>query len=218
MFRFPQIQFENFSFLLGILFAGLLLWGFTKLRKMIKNQRAEKESGIGSIPQSASSPKPVSIDQNLSSQKLQNNIADIYRRELFFFAQKQHLAAKYCPLQEILIEPNLVAAPYEVDPLLPYPPETLTSQVVPYLPDFPEFISQYPIPKISAFDTLRNGVNIVLYGQAGSGKSVALANLVSVICSVSPSVDEIRTRIPIYLHWLDLNFSPKWNRIRLMFY
>jgi HEAT repeat protein len=209
MFRSIQFHFDNFSFLLGIAFAGLLWWGIIKLREMIKNQRAEKETGVGSVQEPVSSLKPVAIDQNLSSQKLQNNIADIYRRELFFFAQKQHLAAKYCPLQEILIEPNLVAAPYEVDPLLPYPPETLTSQVVPYLPDFPEFISQYPIPKISTYDSLRNGVNIVIYGQAGSGKSVALANLVTVICSDSSSLDEVRSRIPIYLHWLDLNYSPQ---------
>ncbi len=162
-------------------------------------------------PLPASPPVNVSIDKDLSTQKLQNNISDIYRRELFFFAQKQHLAAKFCPLQEILIDPDLVAPPYEVDPLLPYPPETLTSQVVPYLPDFPGFISQYPIPRISVLDTLRNGVNIVIYGQAGTGKSVALANLVSVICRDPIGVDEVKTRIPIYLHWFDINFSPQMD-------
>ncbi len=43
MFRFPQIQFENFSFILGILFAGLLFWVIIKLRDLVKKQRAEKE-------------------------------------------------------------------------------------------------------------------------------------------------------------------------------
>ena len=211
MFRFPPIRFDNFSFLFGILFAVLLWWAFTKLRALIKNQREEKENPVAPLPETSTAPKPVNVDQNLSSQKLQNNIAEIYRRELFFFAQKQHLAAKYCPLQEVLIEPNLVAAPYEVDPLLPYPPETLTSQIVPYLPDFPEFISQYPIPKISAYDALRNGVNIVIYGEAGSGKSVVLANLISRICSDSSGLDEVKSRIPIYLHWLDLRYSPQMD-------
>ena len=212
MFRFPQIQFENFSFIFGILFAGLLFWVIIKLRDLVRKQRAEKEpEEVSKVPVAASPPVNVSIDKDLPSQKLQNNIADIYRRELFFFAQKQHLAAKFCPLQEIIIEPDLVATPYELDPLLPYPPETLTSQVVPYLPDFPGFISQFPIPKISALDTLRNGVNIVIYGQAGSGKSVALANLVSVICRDPIGVDEVKSRIPIYLHWLDINYSPQMD-------
>ncbi len=209
MFRFPEIQFDNFSFLLGILFAGLLFFAIYKLRDMLLKHRAEKDSGeISAQPQTVPNPASISIDKDLSKQKLQNNISDLYRRDLFFFAQKQHLAAKFCPLQEILIEPDLVAAPFEIDPSLPYPPETLTSQVVPYLPDFPDFISQFPIPKISALDSLRNGVNIIIYGQAGTGKSTALANLVSVICRDPVGVDEVKSRIPIYLHWLDLNYSP----------
>ena len=207
MFRFPQIRFDNFSFLLGIVFALVLWWVFTKLREMIKKQRsgeAEKEADLSQpIPQKESSLPPA----GLSTQKLQNNIADVYRRELFFHAQKQHLGAKYCPLQEILIEPDLIAAPYEVDPLIPFPPETLTSQIVPYLPDFPDFISQFPFPRIAAIDALRNGVNIIVYGAAGSGKSVVLANLVSKICVETSAVDEVRSRIPIYLDWLDLDFN-----------
>ncbi len=209
MFRIPEIQFDNFSFLLGILFAGLLLFAIFKLRDMLKKQRAEKDAvEISASPQTPTNLTSITLDKGLSTQKLQNNISDIYRRDLFFFAQKQHLAAKYCPLQEILIEPDLVAAPFEIDPSLPYPPETLTSQVVPYLPDFPEFISQFPIPKISALDSLRNGVNIIIYGQAGTGKSTALANLVSVICRDPSGMDEVKSRIPIYLHWLDINFVP----------
>lgn len=208
MFRFPQIRFDNFSFILGIVFALLIWWLYSRLREMIQKQRAERSEQAPLAPDPVQSPQKASFTaQNLPPQKLQNNVADIYRRELFFFAQKQHLLAKYCPLQEILIEPDLIATPYEVDPLIPFPPETLTSQIVPYLPDFPEFISQYPFPRISAIDTLRNGVNIVVYGPAGSGKSVVLANLTSTMCVEYDKVDEVKSRIPIYLHWLDLDYA-----------
>jgi len=207
MFRFPSIRFDNFSFILGIIFAVLLWWVITKIRELITKQRSEKSVDEPVLAEPDKVHKAIPAAINLPPQKLQNNIGDIYRREIYFFAQKQHLAAKYCPLHEILIEPDLIAAPYEVDPTIPFPPETLTSQIVPYLPDFPEFISQYPFPRISAFDALRNSVNVVVYGQAGCGKSIVLANLASMMCVNYTTLDEVKSRIPIYLHWLDLDYE-----------
>jgi HEAT repeat protein len=206
--RFLQFQFDNFSFILGLIFAVSLWWAISRIRELINKEGVEKTTKEQVLPEPVKIQKATTTTTvNLPPQKLQNNIGDIYRREIYFFAQKQHLAAKYCPLHEILIEPNLIAAPYEMDPTIPFPPETLTSQIVPYLPDFPEFISQFPFPRISAIDTLRNGVNIVVYGPSGSGKSVVLANLASAMCVDYNKVDEVKSRIPIFIHWLDLDYE-----------
>jgi hypothetical protein len=195
MFRLPTFRFEQFSFILGLLAGALLWWIISKVR--------------GYVP---AVKKEVKEQKEVIEIKKQTGINEIYKRELFVFSQKQHLASRYFSLNEILIEPDFLAPPYVIDPTIPLPPETLTSQIVPYLPDWPEFVSQYPYPRISILETLRNGVNIVVYGQAGTGKSTALAHLVSQITRPQSQTVGISSRIPIYLHYLDIDFDPKKPR------
>ena len=195
MFRLPSFRFEQFSFILGIFAGALLWWIVSKVR--------------GYVP---AVKKEVKEQKEVVQIKKQTSINEIYKRELFLYSQKQHLAAQYFPLNEILIEPDLLAPPYVIDPTIPLPPETLTSQIVPYVPDWPEFVSQYPFPRISALEALRNGVNVVIYGQAGSGKSTALANLASQITKPQTATGPMPTRVPIFLHYLDIDFDPKKPR------
>lgn len=195
MFRLPSFRFEQFSFIIGLIAGALLWWIISKVR--------------GYVP---AVKKEVKEQKEVVEIKKQTGVNEVYKRELFVYAQKQHLANRYFSLNEILIEPDLLAPPYLIDPTIPLPPETLTSQIVPYIPDWPEFVSQYPYPRISLLEALRNGVNIVVYGQAGSGKSVALANLVSKITRPQSSSTNIISRIPIYLHYHDVDFDPQKPR------
>ena len=128
-----------------------------------------------------------------------------YRKELYRYVQANHIAANLFSLDEILIEthilpPKLIPFPGEEPP-----PEDVTTQSIPYTPDFPELATAYNMRYLTLDEAMSEGANILLMGQPGSGKTVALSALTSRVLIKEPRVGALAEYIPIFLHASELN-------------
>ena len=88
--------------------------------------------------------------------------------------QGLHVAAPLFPLEDVILEPRLLAWPT----LVPPDETPLVSQVHqewPYLPDEPMLGTAYRTPSLTLPQALQEGASLLLMGPAGSGKTVALA-------------------------------------------
>lgn len=91
------------------------------------------------------------------------------------FAQRWHVAASLFPLEEILVEPQLLSPPNSPD-LDPLEARTDTTDwAIPYLPEWPELGSRLGSPTLTLAQALSGGCNLAITGRPGTGKSVALA-------------------------------------------
>ncbi len=189
MFKLANFRFDILSFIAGFLISSLFWWLSTKfkgwfprlialIRKQIKEARDRNFTGIDAI-----------LRQNT------------YRR-----AQHMHLAQALFSLDEILVIPQLLAPPLSiVNPESDSQVETIADQVVPYLPDWPELPAQYSVSRLKIHQAIKNGANIAIIGQPGSGKTVALAHLACQISLRVPLIEELSSAIPLFVHYLDID-------------
>lgn len=186
MFGF-DFQFEQISFWLGFAAATLFWWlistlikSWPKVKGFISQQREiEKQRRI------------AGLDAQIREKMLQR-------------AQKLHLASALFPLDDILVTPTLVAPPRSTDPEKPEDHQPLISRVIPYAPHWPEMASNLCAPTLSLLDALQNKADIAIIGQPGSGKTVALAHLVSVIARRTSSSAVGTNSTPFLIHVNDL--------------
>jgi HEAT repeat protein len=129
---------------------------------------------------------------------------DRYRLELIQYAQMMHTAKALFALDEIVVEPRLLAPPAPPDPEKgdSVPEDTLS--IVPNLPDWNYLSAVYQAPTISLADALRSGVNVLITGHPGSGKTTALAYLAIRVALADPAVGELASLTPIFIHAADL--------------
>jgi len=187
---FRNFELEKISFFLGFLTATVLWFVISKLRvwlpdiisnvnKYIKNYRSLQTSG------------------------LQNAI----RNEAFSRAQKNHIAKDLFALNEILIEPELLVQPilFQEDESKYF--ESEISNLVPFTPDFPFISRNINVPRISITEAIQKNADLVICGASGSGKTVALAHLVSSLAIKNPNCGLSSSKIPFYLdiHDVDIN-------------
>ncbi|MCC6146498.1 MAG: HEAT repeat domain-containing protein [Anaerolineaceae bacterium] len=125
-------------------------------------------------------------------------------------AQHAHLASSLFPLDDILIPPRLVTPPTQEIPNSNPQPAPYIDQFLPYLPEFPELTANFAHTTISLSQALGNGANLLLIGQPGSGKTVALAHLTAQMArsKTNSSIENSRPEVPIFLHVLDLELPP----------
>lgn len=183
-------QFDRISFWLGFLGATLFWWAVSRIRPLL----------------------PVFRDQirryfNLVSRRNFATVENHLRREVLRSAQRQHLAASLFSLDDILITPWLFAPPSGQDPGNSPASTSIASQVVPYLPDWPELAAPYGVPLLSPAQALQSGRNLVLIGRPGCGKTVALAHLASQLSRKEEALGGCAEAVPIYLHILDIDFQ-----------
>jgi hypothetical protein len=184
--RFPFL-FDPFSFLSGFVIAGIFWWMVARARpawqELSRSFREQQET--------AQSQRTSSVEEN-------------HRRMTLRRAQGMHLAAPFFALDEILLEPRLLAPPPHVEPDGPLATENVVTQTLPYLPTWPELAAIYRAPTLTLGEALSGGQNLVILGQAGAGKTVALAHLATQAANRSEGLGGLSEWVPFLVHIADL--------------
>jgi len=184
-------NFDTLSFWLGFLSGALMVWLVGRLwpvtREWLENM--QKQS------QATRQNKLVGDEIRLGNDTLE-------------VAQGWHLAAPLFSLEEIMIAPQVLApaptpAAYEIPP-----GEDVTDWSIPYLPDWPELASFYQAPRMGLLEALQGDANLVVTGQPGSGKSVALAHLATQVVRSDPKIGQMAGFVPFLIHAADLALPP----------
>jgi hypothetical protein len=135
------------------------------------------------------------------------------RNDVYRFTQKQHLAVSIFSLDEILIEPRVITPMVQSSDSIENALTDSVSLSVPYIPDWPEFGAIFNCSTLRLTDALQGGANIILAGHAGSGKTVALAWLASILARNEAGLGILSGMLPIYIHATDL--QPLYSGIDL---
>jgi hypothetical protein len=184
------MNFDLLSFLAGVA-AGFLLFAISRLLSKY-------------VPRFVSAVIiRIRNYQELNTAAIEKKIkAEAYQR-----AQNAHICSSLFSLNEILIPTQVIPPPKNTLNNQSEPPYSPTDLLIPFTPGYTELASVFPITKIPLHIALQNGANCVLIGPAGSGKTVALADLVSQICFEPQSNPNYAGLFPIYLHVYDLEFT-----------
>jgi HEAT repeat protein len=191
-FRFPGV--DSFSFWLGIILATLVWWIYSLLHPVIQNLRS-----------SLLSKQSEKREKTYSS----TNIEDHYRQGVLHRAQGLHLAASLFSLDEIIVTPALLAPPPRVEPGVTLYNDGSISTTIPYLPAWPELAAIYHAPTLTLAQALSGNSDIVLTGQTGIGKTVALAHLASRLARRDPEPGLPLDTVPFLVHIADLDLPGK---------
>ena len=125
-------------------------------------------------------------------------------------AQRMHLASSLFSLTDIAIEPKLMAPPPRISPDETIYSDDLISELVPYLPSWPELASIFKAPTLSIFEALSGKSDIVLTGQPGSGKTFALAYIAIELTKKAQQVSGgniPENNLPFLIHIADLDLN-----------
>ena len=129
---------------------------------------------------------------------------DRYRRELTAFVQLLHLARPLFALEEIAVEPRVLAPPIPADPLHSEARPEDTLGVVPNLPDWNHLTAIYQGPTLSLPEALAAGASLLLTGEVGAGKTTALAYLAARVAMHDPAMLGLADHTPFFLHAANL--------------
>jgi HEAT repeat protein len=135
---------------------------------------------------------------------------DRYRIEVQTLAQTQHLSRAIFALDEIVIEPRLLAPAPPIDPQQEEQVSAGTLGVLPNLPDWTYLSGVYRSPTISLADALADGANLLITGDLGTGKTTALAYLATAAARRDSEAGVAAELTPVYIHAGDL---PKGRRL-----
>lgn len=197
-----NFQLEKISFFLGFLSATILWFVISKfkiwipdiksyIQKLIKNLKSQHTSGI------------------------QNAI----KNEAYLRAQSNHLAKNLFFLDEIIIEPMLLAQPKTNQEDVNVYFESEIASTVPFTPDFPLLSRNFNVPRISITDAGQKNADLVICGMPGSGKTVALAYLVSCLTRNDPKCGLLSSKIPLYInvHDTDVLLQPEQSVFDMLY-
>lgn len=184
-FNFP-------SFLFGVILTSVIWWAISLLKPTFR-QLLE------------------SLREQQRERALQgsSDLENAHRKIIFRQTQGAHLAASLFALDEIALETRLLAPPSYAEPGAPRPHIDIAEQAIPYLPDYPEFAAVYQSTTLTIPEAISGGVNLIITGQPGSGKSTALAHLASQIVNRRPEVAALHESIPFFIHAADLGLPLK---------
>lgn len=183
----PSFSFDPFSFIAGFLAATVFWFIFNQARPLLDQMR----ENLKERREAAQTRRSSSTEDN-------------HRRITLRRAQGMHLAAPLFALDEIIEEPLLLAPPAFPEPGGPPLHEDLVSQTVPYMPAWPELAAVYHAPTLTIPQAISGGRNIVIIGQPGVGKTVALAYLASLAANRSEKLGPHQNFIPFLVHVSDL--------------
>lgn len=134
------------------------------------------------------------------------------RNDIVRQSQKQHLTSLIFSLDEIALEPKLIAPA----PLLNYhkiaPAVDPVQITIPYIPDWPELAATYHAPTLSIIEALSGGANLAILGHPGSGKTFALAWLATRIARNDHQIENLLNLTPIYFHAAEISTLKSGDR------
>ncbi len=183
----PGFSIDPLSFFIGFLTASVFWWVLARARPLLDEVRAS----LKEQREAAQVRRTSSTEEN-------------HRRITLRRAQGMHLAAPLFALDEIIQEPLLMAPPPIVEPGAVPAFEDIISQTLPYLPAWPELAATYHAPILTLPQVLEGGTNIVIIGQPGVGKTVALAHLASLAANRSDKLGKHQDSVPFLVHVADL--------------
>jgi hypothetical protein len=187
-FRFPNL--DNFSFWLGVVLTSLVWWVISMLRPAFQQMRSNAR-----LKKAGKNEKAHIV----------NAVEERYRQNVLRQAQGLHLAAPLFSLDEILEPSQLLAPPPRVEPGAPLYTEDIVETTVPYIPAWPELATIYKAPTITLSEALSGNSDIILVGQTGMGKTVALASLASRLARRDPEPGLAPETLPFLIHVADLD-------------
>ncbi|MCC7118974.1 MAG: HEAT repeat domain-containing protein [Anaerolineales bacterium] len=179
--------FDPFSFFAGFIAASVFWWLIARARPLWNEIR----SGAKEKREAAQTRKSSTVEEN-------------HRRNTLRRAQGMHLAAPLFALDEILQTPLVLAPKPIVEPGAPPVFEDVISQTVPYLPGWPEIGAAFGVQTLTLPQALAGNSNLVIIGQPGIGKSVALAHIASLLANRSSEMGAFQEVVPFLLHVADL--------------
>lgn len=182
----PRI--DRFSFWIGVVVGIIFAWLFSSLRRGWPHLVAFFKQQIQAARDSVTAGTEARL-----------------RNDMLRLAQHQHLAAPFASLDEIIVPPALMVPPANTDPDNLSIMEENSQQAIPYLPDWPELAATFYAPTLTLPHALLGKSNLILMGQPGSGKTVALAYLTSLIARGDDQVKELGNPIPVLIHTGDLD-------------
>jgi hypothetical protein len=183
-----RLQLDPTSFIFGLVVATVLWWVLVRSRPLWHDvqERLQKR-------------------QKTARERRVSMVEAEYRRWILRKAQAMHLASTLFALDEVLEEPLLLAPPPRVEPGGPVATEDAISLTLPYLPAWPQLGAAYGAQTLSLADALSAGCNIVVIGQPGDGKTVALAHLASLAANRDEALGTLRFAVPFLMHVAELN-------------
>jgi hypothetical protein len=187
------------SLLIGIAVATILWWVITRARPLWRQLRDNAH-----------------LQREAARERRMSDIEAAHRRIVLRRAQGMHLAAPLFPLDEILEEPLLLAPPARVIPEATAASEDAVTMTVPYMPAWPELAATYEAPVLTLGEALAGGVPLVLIGQPGIGKTVALAHLATLAANRSPALGSVSEQVPFLVHVSELKL-PVTERKELLY-
>ena len=185
--------FEIKSFLLGLLSASIIWVVYYSNRKHIQEvskvvKQKNKEAEITDV----------------------KGIDKVIRSEMFRDSQHSHLASQIFPLNNIFVEPELMAYPFTNAEDLGDPP--IIDQLIPYLPDWPELSGLFNLQGIPMRNLLNAPLKTVLIGPFGSGKSTILAYLAGKFANDEIGQKRFEKFLPLFIHTSEVVLKQKDNR------
>lgn len=184
--HWKEFGLDSRSFWIGFIL-GLLLFGF--FRYLIPRFRL-------ALPW-------ISAKINLLNSRTSEVVEQQYCEDLVQITQRMHLSASIFSLNEIFIEPAFFFPPAaqsnEEDVFV-----ELADIVIPYMPDWPELAAFYQGRSLPLKYILDSEANVAILGHPGTGKSVALAYMASLIAARDKNAGKPSRRLPILIHAADL--------------
>ena len=187
---FNNFKVDLLSFALGFVASTLTWWLFSRLRPLLPLLWSRMVQQVKKFRQ-----------RNLEGAD------EFLRKDTIRRAQKQHLASAMFALDEILVPPALLAPLPTADLDTSLPNESIASQVIPYMPDWPEMAASQGAASLTIGQALQKGSSIAILGQPGCGKTVALAAFACQLARKDPALGNQQSFLPIYFHILDLNVA-----------
>lgn len=189
MLNFP---IDSRSFWIGFAAASVIWWLLQNSRPAIKALRNVFTEQVASV-----------------RSEISTSIEVRYRQDVARLYQDNHIASPLFSLEEIAVEPRLVAPPAPIVPDGDIPPEDITQVAIPYMPDQTDFGAAFGVKTLSFREAMSKGANLLVVGRPGSGKTFGLSLLAMRAAQRHPWAGELGNLIPVVLHAGELSLTGK---------